>query len=375
MTTPPDIVFEDEVFDVALHPTESVIASGLITGELFIHTYTAEEVAVRGVVHEHEGAVRALAFSDDGSYLFSASSDCSLMCTNPATGEVVYRHTNAHKHGINALLVIEGTGLVATGDDEGVIKIWNLQDQTCFAEYHAHEDYIADMVAIPHKKMIFAAGGDGRLSVYNWAKKKHKVSDQLEDELLSIAIMKGTQKVAAGTQSGAIVLYSWGKWGDYTDRLLGHPQSVDAMVKVDENTLVTGSSDGILRVTTILPNKIKGVLGEHHAYPVERIHASKHDPLLASCSHDKRVKFWAIEAVESVVESGGDLGAGFVERAEQLADDDDDDDDDDDQEDEEEGDEEEVQVQTGDDGGDAAAPEQDVTTPPQQQRGGFFDAL
>lgn len=35
------------------------------------------------------------------------------------------------------------------------------------------------------------------------------------------------------------------------------------MVKLDEDTIVTGSSDGMLRVVSLQPNKLVGVLGEH----------------------------------------------------------------------------------------------------------------
>ena len=37
-----------------------------------------------------------------------------------------------------------------------------------------------------------------------------------------------------GTQSGVLAIFSWGNWGDMTDRFIGHPQSVESMVKVDE---------------------------------------------------------------------------------------------------------------------------------------------
>jgi len=37
-----------------------------------------------------------------------------------------------------------------------------------------------------------------------------------------------------GTQSGILAIFSWGNWGDMTDRFIGHPQSVESMCKVDE---------------------------------------------------------------------------------------------------------------------------------------------
>ena len=56
----------------------------------------------------------------------------------------------------------------------------------------------------------------------------------------------------------------------------GHPASVDALAEFDADTLLTGSSDGVIRIVSILPNRMLGVVGEHDAYPVERLGLS-HD--------------------------------------------------------------------------------------------------
>ena len=42
-----------------------------------------------------------------------------------------------------------------------------------------------------------------------------------DDELLSVALMKGDKKVVAGTQSGVVNLYSWGHMDDCSDRFPG----------------------------------------------------------------------------------------------------------------------------------------------------------
>ena len=62
-----------------------------------------------------------------------------------------------------------------------------------------------------------------------------------------------------GTQSGVLLIFSNGKWGDCSDRYPGHPETVDCLLKVDENTIMTGSSDGLIRVVSIHPNKILGM--------------------------------------------------------------------------------------------------------------------
>lgn len=51
-----------------------------------------------------------------------------------------------------------------------------------------------------------------------------------------------------GSQGGVLNLFSFGYWGDISDRYPGgHPESIDTIVKISENVIVTGSSDGLIR--------------------------------------------------------------------------------------------------------------------------------
>lgn len=53
--------------------------------------------------------------------------------------------------------------------------------------------------------------------------------DDADDELLSVALVKGDKKLLAGTQSGVVNLYSWGHIDDCSDRFPGS-SSFDAVV-------------------------------------------------------------------------------------------------------------------------------------------------
>ena len=44
----------------------------------------------------------------------------------------------------------------------------------------------------------------------------------------------------------------------------------------------------------MLPNRFNGVVGEHGAYPIEKIRLSPDKNILASCSHDQKIKFWDV---------------------------------------------------------------------------------
>jgi WD40 repeat protein len=66
------------------------------------------------------------------------------------------------------------------------------------------------------------------------------------------AVQNGS-KVVCGSQDGVLDIWSWGQWGDISDRFPGHPQSIDAMIAIDDDTILTGSSDGLIRFVPSLP--------------------------------------------------------------------------------------------------------------------------
>lgn len=56
---------------------------------------------------------------------------------------------------------------------------------------------------------------------------------------------------------------------------LRHPHSIDALCALpypsSHSTILTGSSDGLVRVVQLLPTKLLGIVTDHGDYPVERI--------------------------------------------------------------------------------------------------------
>lgn len=180
------------------------------------------------------------------------------------------------------------------------------------------------------------------------------VSQDQEDELLCVQVMKGGRKVVVGSQLGMLLIFSWGQWLDTTDRFPGHPSSVDCMVALDDDTVITGSDDGVIRIVNVIPNKMIGIVGEHDDdMSVQRLAIDYNKSFLGSCSDDNTVKFWNIKFLFDDADSEGAAGedeedaeaADISGQAEDDAAEDEDDDDDDgeefeeDEEDEEDDDE------------------------------------
>ncbi|KAI9024287.1 WD40-repeat-containing domain protein [Phycomyces nitens] len=287
--------FNQAVFHFATHPSEPIIASGLINGKIQCHAYGEESHKELWTEKAFKKSCRGVAFNPDGSQLYSVSKDKTILLMDTMTGQTIKSREMTHENPLNSLLCLN-ENMFATGDDQGVIKIWDNRKEDAVMTYSEHEDFIADMAYSASHKTLVAVGGDGYLSTWDIRKPNvAAMSDQMGDELLSVRLVKNGRKAVVGSQEGILSLWSWGDWGDYKDRIVGHPHSIDAICKIDEDTICTGSSDGMIRVVSILPNAFHGVIGDHgQDMPIEHIELTHDKKYLISCGHDESLRFWNV---------------------------------------------------------------------------------
>eukprot|EP00891_Asterochloris_glomerata_P008612 jgi/Astpho2/8612/e_gw1.00126.35.1_t len=284
------------VQDCCFHPTEPVVAVGIINGRLQTWSCSAATPSKRICLQAHSESCRAVHFMPQGSLLLSASANKSILAVDAATGKASARREAAHASGINRLLPVSDDTF-ATGkasDDDGLLKLWDTRQPDAIAALQAHTDFVADLALHQQEHCLLSVSGAGTLSVVDLRTRKIRAQSEedADDELLSVAVVKGGRKVVAGAQSGVLNLFSWGHFQDCSDRFPGHPASVDALAEFDADTLLTGSSDGVIRIVSILPNRMLGVVGEHDAYPVERLSLSHDRRQLVSASHDNTLMLW-----------------------------------------------------------------------------------
>lgn len=145
----------------------------------------------------------------------------------------------------------------------------------------------------PGRSRLVVTSGDGSLSsidLRSSGASSFEQSEDQEDELLSITSIRSSSKLVVGTQLGILSLWSPSRGLlDHVDRVPGHPASVDTLVTLDSETVLTGSSDGLVRVVQILPSKLLGVIASHDGLPVERM--KRKQSLLATIGHTNTVKF------------------------------------------------------------------------------------
>lgn len=120
--------------DVKFSPNANVIALGQVTGHVRVYSYTEKETVEQLTFDYHTDSCRAIEFSPDGNLIFTGSKDQSLaVITN---GQMQGRIMDAHPSPIHTILHLEDNHIIATGDDDGLIRIWDLR-QASSGKKHA----------------------------------------------------------------------------------------------------------------------------------------------------------------------------------------------------------------------------------------------
>eukprot|EP00557_Chaetoceros_sp_GSL56_P005819 CAMPEP_0176504950 /NCGR_PEP_ID=MMETSP0200_2-20121128/16227_1 /TAXON_ID=947934 /ORGANISM="Chaetoceros sp., Strain GSL56" /LENGTH=299 /DNA_ID=CAMNT_0017904457 /DNA_START=639 /DNA_END=1540 /DNA_ORIENTATION=- len=251
---------------------------------------------------------RATIFNPTGDVLFTASNGGSIAALDvnrashytTSDDSILWKINQASPYGIHALYHMHPPHIgecIVTGDDEGVVRIWDVRScanstssaskssamafqdcmslpSGCISSFHENSDLISSFQTDTSCNTLLVSSSDGVLTVIDLRKsggdghhaaiqsrpqsmmepmKLHpdtrqgpfrlfRKSDAQDDELLSMCLMKNGKKVVCGTQQGVLNFWSWGTWGDISDRFPGHPQSIDALLKIDEDTLLSGST-------------------------------------------------------------------------------------------------------------------------------------
>ncbi|XP_008560229.1 WD repeat-containing protein 55 homolog isoform X1 [Microplitis demolitor] len=298
---PPDITVDDYILNVCFHPEQDLIALANVNGDIFVHKYNNTETSLQSVIEVHEKACRDIQFNDNGDTLYSVSKDKSIMITDFNTQKLKGIYENAHDCPINVIsLITENT--FATGDDDGTIKLWDSRhsERTPIFSVKKMNDYVSSMLTNDEKKYLVCSSGDGSILTINLpAKKVQCQSFEYDEEFTCMGLFKNSTKILAASGTGKFYIFNWGEFGLHSDEFPNvNKKSINCMVPITDNIVITGNEDGLLRAFSVFPHARLGIAGQHD-YSVETLDISRDGSLIASSSHDNKVKFWNIKYFET----------------------------------------------------------------------------
>ncbi|XP_069544358.1 WD repeat-containing protein 55 [Brachyistius frenatus] len=297
--TPEDIRLEAIANTVALHPSRDVLVCGDVDGDVYAFSYSCTEGENRELWSSghHLKSCRQVRFSEDGLKLYSVSRDKAVHLLDVERGQLVTRIRGAHGAPINSLLLVD-ENILATGDDGGTLKVWDMRKGTAIMDLKHHEDYISDITVDNAKRILLTASGDGTMGVFNIKRRRFELlSEYQSGDLTSVALMKRGKKVVCGSSEGTVYIFNWNGFGATSDRFAIKAESVDCIVPVTDSIMCTAGMDGYIRAVNLLPNRVIGCIGQHVGEPIEELVRSRDSRFLVSCAHDQLIKFWDISGL------------------------------------------------------------------------------
>lgn len=114
-----------------------------------------------------------------------------------------------------------------------------------------------------------------------------------------MGLFRSDTKLLVGSSKGKLYVFNWKEFGLHNDEYIGQKNSLQCMVPVTQNIVVTSGEDGILRASHMFPQRQLGIVGQHNL-PVECLDISYDGQYIASSSHNNDVKFWNISYFENI---------------------------------------------------------------------------
>ena len=160
----------------------------------------------------------------------------SALCTHTLSG---------HSCAVTSIAVSRDANVIASADQDGVIRVWNIAEQKCVAELEGHDDEIRSVVLTTDAKFLISGSRDGSVRIWNIGSAKCiRAFGERVMMLTKIALDPQERTVAVADGSGMILL-----WDVLANAVIDRFSSGNGGINVirfsrDGQHLATGGNDG-----------------------------------------------------------------------------------------------------------------------------------
>jgi len=190
---------------------------------------------------------RALAFSVDGRSLAAAGLDRKLRFFDVANAALIAERATAAP--VQTMSVVRESGLLFSGDQAGVLTVWDPKTFEAKASWQAHADWVLGTAISPDGALFASAGADRTIKIWNARTRKHLQTLTGHDgKVLSVDFSPDSQLLASAGEDKTVRLWD-ARSGRALAMMTGHSGIVRTVRFTDQPALLaSGSDDGAIRL-------------------------------------------------------------------------------------------------------------------------------
>ena len=158
------------VNDLAYRPDGDRLAAGAANGDLYIF-WTDHQNGTRRLLRtlrEHQGEVKGVAWSPDGSILATSGRDGTVRLWN-SEGSVNYAVLRGHKDSVGDVAFSSDGSMLASGSEDRTVRIWDANTERHLRTINLRSYSGRDLVFHPSKPILAVGSGGNRVIIYNAA--------------------------------------------------------------------------------------------------------------------------------------------------------------------------------------------------------------
>ncbi|MBS4059698.1 MAG: hypothetical protein KG029_04815 [Bacteroidetes bacterium] len=225
------------------------------------------------ILRGHNDAVRAIAITNNGKYLFSCSDDRKVFRWNTANFEetpIIYELPKEIKDPFRSIMLTHDNKWLVAGTTSGQLVIWNEENFPKSPKIiNAHASIINSLIADPIKNQFYSGSSDGRLLKWHYEGDSFikTLLDSISEPIRCVDVSSTGEQIVFAAARGDVKLLSFEGSSQQTKKLT-NLRSPALAVKFDPNgsDIFFGCQDGSLQLIQIKSNEVvsqKAIIGRH----------------------------------------------------------------------------------------------------------------
>jgi WD40 repeat protein len=265
-----------------------------LEGSNLNHVNFAHSDLSRSVLTETFASTLSVAFSPDGAYFATATTDndICLWQTNDGKKVLVYQ---GHHGWVHSVAFSPTCSIIASGSEDETIRLWDMQTGQCLRTLKGHQNWVWAVAFSADGTLLVSSSNDQTVRLWDVQTGVClKVFEGHQNWVWSVAFSPDQTLLASGSNDKTIKIWDL-ETGACIKTLVDHTDWVQSVAFSPTQPLfASGSRDHTIKLWDRQTGDCIATLGGHTNW-VQSVTFNSAGTLLASASNDQTVKLWDLK--------------------------------------------------------------------------------